>query len=1283
MAYKQESPIPVKEGGTGEITFPLDGVLLGDGTGGITSTAAGTNGQVLIGATSADPAFATLTSSGSTLTYTPGVNTLNIDITSPLNVSHGGTGNVSLTVHGVLVGESSSAINATVAGTTGQVLIGSTGADPSFGALGVNSSLTSNGVLLGNNLSAITATAAGTTGQVLTGVTGGAPTFQAPASSSITITGDSGGGLTGNSFTVTGGSTGLTFSGAGTTETLTGTLDVANGGTGAVTFTSHGVLLGNSTGAVAATTAGTTGQVLTGVTGGAPTFQTPASTSITVTGDSGGGLTGNSFTFTGGTTGLTFSGSGTTETLTGTLGVANGGTGAATLTGILIGNGTSAVTANPITQYDTLIGGASNAITSVAPSSTAGIPLVSGGAAANPSYTTAVVAGGGTGATTLTSHGVLLGNGTSAITATTAGTTGQVLTGVTGSAPTFQSPAASSITITGDSGGGLTGASFTFTGGTTGLTFSGSGTTETLTGTLGVPNGGTGAATLTGVLIGNGSSAVTGNLITQHDVLIGGTGNGISSLAPSATSGVPLISQGSSTNPAFGTVVVAGGGTGATTLTSNGVLLGNGTGAVTATTAGTTGQVLTGVTGSAPTFQSPSASSITITGDSGGGLTGNSFTITGGTTGLTFSGSGTTETATGTLNVAHGGTGDSSLTAYAVLCGGTTTTSAVQSIASVGTSGQVLTSNGASALPTFQTAAASGIVTLDGNSGAATGSTVTITTGASNAEGTATFAGSGSTVKLAFTDANQNVGIGTLALGHPAIGGNNVAVGPSALGALTTGSFNIGIGQGAGGLITSAAYHIYIGYAAGPGSTGSGETVIGTNAYGSSTGSNNIVIGSSAGFAAGTVGGAYNIVMGLNSGSSYESSESSNILLNSTGTLAESHVLRIGSGTGTGTQNLNKAFISGITGINAGSIASVATIATTNQLGSATITAGTGITVTPTANTITIASSVTPVTTINGNSGSATGSTITITTGASSAQGTSLFTASGSTVTHTFMGSNSNIGLGTSALAAVTSGGSNTAFGAGALQATTTSSANTAFGYQAGNTLTGGGANNTAVGYQAMSAGAGATSNSALGFQALQNVTGTENVGIGYSAGTGVTSGGSNVMIGNAAGSAGSIGSNNIYISNSGAAESNTIRIGTSGTQTVNIQAGISGATSSSGVAVLVNSGGTLGTTTSSIRYKEDISPISEEEADLLLSLEPVSFTYKEDIDKRKQYGLIAENVLDIMPELVTYNENGEVHAIRYHLLYALLLDRVQRDTARIDALEKRVKKLESILKRG
>ena len=95
--------------------------------------------------------------------------------------------------------------------------------------------------------------------------------------------------------------------------------------------------------------------------------------------------------------------------------VRSGGSGDATITGVLTGNGTTPFTASPISQYNALVGNASNLITSVAPSATSGIPFISQGAAANPAFGTAVVAGGGTGATSLTAHSVLIGNGTSAI----------------------------------------------------------------------------------------------------------------------------------------------------------------------------------------------------------------------------------------------------------------------------------------------------------------------------------------------------------------------------------------------------------------------------------------------------------------------------------------------------------------------------------------------------------------------------------------------------------------------------------------------------------------------------------------------------------------------------------------------------------------------------------------------------------------------------------------------------------------------------------------------------
>jgi len=415
-------------------------------------------------------------------------------------------------------------------------------------------------------------TATGTVGQFLrSGGAGVAPAYATLPSNAISITGDSGGALTGTAFTFTGGTTGLLFSGAGTTETLVGTLAVANGGTNATSFaTTDGTVYFDGTRLVTTAT-GTAGQILTSNGAGvAPTYQTGTAGTISITGDSGGALTSSSFTFTGGTTGLTFAGAGSTETLGGTLVVSNGGTGRATLT----------------------------------------------------------------------SHGVLVGAGTSAITQLAVGTTGQVLTGVTGADPVFAAPAASSISITGNTGGALTGNAFTFTGGTTGLSFGGSGTTETLSGTLVVANGGTNAtsfATTDGTIIFDGTRLVT--------------------LASTGTTGQALVSAGAGVAPAYGVLPIAGGGTNATSMANtDGVVYYDGTRLVT-TAVGTATQVLTSNgAGVAPTFQAAGGSGVTsITGNTGGALTG-ALTFTGGTTGLSFGGSGTTQTLTFAGITANGGT---------------------------------------------------------------------------------------------------------------------------------------------------------------------------------------------------------------------------------------------------------------------------------------------------------------------------------------------------------------------------------------------------------------------------------------------------------------------------------------------------------------------------------------------------------------------------------------------------------------------------------------------------
>lgn len=145
-----------------------------------------------------------------------------INTGKPIEVGNGGTGATTFTSHGVIIGEAGSALAATTAGTTGQVLIGSTGADPAFDSLGVNSGLTVHGVLLGENNSAIVATTAGTDGQVLLGSTGADPAFGTLTSSDGSIT-----------FTAGAASLSLQTTGGGTAWTeVTGTtvaLAVNNG----------------------------------------------------------------------------------------------------------------------------------------------------------------------------------------------------------------------------------------------------------------------------------------------------------------------------------------------------------------------------------------------------------------------------------------------------------------------------------------------------------------------------------------------------------------------------------------------------------------------------------------------------------------------------------------------------------------------------------------------------------------------------------------------------------------------------------------------------------------------------------------------------------------------------------------------------------------------------------------------------------------------------------------------------------------------------------------------
>jgi hypothetical protein len=271
----------------------------------------------------------------------------------------------------------------------------------------------------------------------------------------------------------------------------------------------------------------------------------------------------------------------------------------------------------------------------------------------------------------------------------------------------------------------------------------------------------------------------------------------------------------------------------------------------------------------------------------------------------------------------------------------------------VGTGSITVTDNPGTSTLTISSSAVSGIITLDGNSGSATGSTVIVTTSILNANGTSKFSGSSNVLELNYEDANENVGFGDGSLsdggaGSPS-GSGNTALGHASGFAITSGSENVAIGDEAASSITTGSHNIGVGTSALGQTGGSG---------GVTTGSFNIGIGEDALVFTGGAS-SYNIVLGYQSGINLiGGTNSSNIYFNnsSTGSIGESNVLRIGSGTGTGNQQLANSYISGINGVNVGSVASVVAISG-DHLGSTTITAGSNVTVTAAANTITIAAS--------------------------------------------------------------------------------------------------------------------------------------------------------------------------------------------------------------------------------------------------------------------------------------------------------------------------------------
>ena len=293
----------------------------------------------------------------------------------------------------------------------------------------------------------------------------------------------------------------------------------------------------------------------------------------------------------------------------------------------------------------------------------------------------------------------------------------------------------------------------------------------------------------------------------------------------------------------------------------------------------------------------------------------------------------------------------------------------------------------------------------------------------------------------------------------------------------------------------------------------------------------------------------------------------------------------------------------------------------------------------------------------------------------------------------------SNTAVGSQALMSDTTGNRNTATGYAALESDTTGERNTATGRAAlvnntiGNNNTGtghdalfsniSGLRNTATGSFALFANSTASFNSAHGYFALfANTTGQNNTADGYDALLNNTSGTGNVALGFSAGANLTTGDNNIDIGNQGVAgESSTIRIGTPDTQTNAYLAGVYQTNIAKGLVVKVDSDGHLGTVGSSRRFKDAIKPM-DKVSEAILSLRPVTFHYKKELDPEEtpQFGLVAEDVEKINPDLVDRDGKGQIYTVRYDAINAMLLNEFLKQHRVVQELKSTVAKQAAII---
>ncbi|PYK18665.1 MAG: hypothetical protein DME56_12840 [Verrucomicrobia bacterium] len=281
-------------------------------------------------------------------------------------------------------------------------------------------------------------------------------------------------------------------------------------------------------------------------------------------------------------------------------------------------------------------------------------------------------------------------------------------------------------------------------------------------------------------------------------------------------------------------------------------------------------------------------------------------------------------------------------------------------------------------------------------------------------------------------------------------------------------------------------------------------------------------------------------------------------------------------------------------------------------------------------------------------------------------------TALGADALYYNAGGTGNTAVGHSTLLSNTSGDDNTAIGVLALFSNTLGSHNTASGDFALYSNTSGD-DNTADGHFALFHNITGPRNTATGHGALFfNTTGAANTASGFNALLHNTTGSGNIALGALAGTNLRTGNRNIDIGNAGVTdESNTIRIGNVANQNATFIAGISGAAVAGGVGVIIDSSGHLGTVVSSERFKDEIKPM-DKASEAILALNPVTFRYKHELDPDgiPQFGLVAEQVAKVDPDLVARDDHGKPYTVRYEAVNAMLLNEFLKEHRKVGEQE-------------